>query len=250
MAMHLDESLVAEYAERRFGYGSFDAPVWFVGMEEGGGGSLDEVCLRLDTWARLGSQPLDDLREYHLALDHPTHFIEPIKLENTWKGLMRLLAGLRREEPTNEELRQYQAYRLGRHAGETCLIELLPLPSPGMKVWYYKEWTELPQLRSRRAYQAYYAPRRVRAIRQLIAQRRQSLVCFYGLTHLPWWRELVGVKFDEIVLPRNKRGYTGEDGGIVYLLVEHPVAFGVTSSYFAGAGEAAARLIAPDGAHS
>jgi len=246
VATRLDDALLAEYAERRFGYGSYDAPVWFVGMEEGGGGSLNEVRLRLETWAKLVSQPLDDLRDYHLALEFPKvicHFTEPISLQRTWAGLMRVLAGLRHETPTNGHLRQYQADQLGRHGAETCLLELLPLPSPGATVWHYDTWSGLPQLESRRAYEAYYAPRRVGALRQLIALHRPALVCFYGLTHATWWRQIAGVELREVALPPNKGGFVGQDGDIVYLLLQHPVAFGVTNSYFSSAGAHVSELV-------
>jgi hypothetical protein len=35
------------------GYGNLGAKYWFIGLEEGGGTSLDEVRLRLKTWDEL-----------------------------------------------------------------------------------------------------------------------------------------------------------------------------------------------------
>jgi len=251
MATLLDDRLVAEYTERRFGYGSLRAPVWFVGMEEGGGGNLDEVRLRLGTWARLGSQPLDDLRDYHLALGFPEvrrHFVEPVKLQRTWTSLIRVLAGLWQQPLTNDQLRWYQAHRLGRYDGTACLLELLPLPSPGVAVWQYGAWSELPQLGNRQGYTAHFAPRRSRALRELVAHHRPALVCFYGLTHRAWWQEVAKANLDEVALSPARRGYVGARDGTACMLVEHPVAHGIPSEYFVGAGEAVRPLIASDGA--
>lgn len=219
MATRLDDRLVAEYAERRFGYGSFDAPVWSVGMEEDGGGSLDEVRLRLETWARLGSQPLDDLRDYHLALGFSEvrrYFVEPVKLQRTWTCLIRVLAGLWQQPLTNDLVRRYQAHRLGRHDGTACLLELLPLPSPGTAVWHYGAWSQLPELESRQAYAAHFAPRRARALHELLAQHRPALVCFYSLTHRARWQEIANADLEEVALPAGRRGYIGTRNGTAY----------------------------------
>ncbi len=246
VATLLDDELLAEYAECRLGYGSLDAPVWFVGMEEGGGGDLAEVRLRLQTWAKLNRQPLDDLRAYHLALGFPSvraYFTEQVRLQRTWSSLLRVLAGTKQQERTTDQLRQEQAHRLGRHGGETCLLELLPLPSPGSATWNYSAWSTLQRLASRSTYEAHYAPRRVDALRRLITQHQPALVCFYGLTHAAWWRQVVGGDLREISLPTNRRGFVGQSGATAYLLIEHPVAFGVTNNYFGSAGQAASTMI-------
>ena len=56
---HLDESLVLDFCEVFFGYGSFKAPIWLVGMEEGGGESAEEIQRRLQIWDQRGRQNLE-----------------------------------------------------------------------------------------------------------------------------------------------------------------------------------------------
>jgi hypothetical protein len=37
----LDDTLLARYAETFCGYGRYDAPYWFVGLEEGSDGTVE-----------------------------------------------------------------------------------------------------------------------------------------------------------------------------------------------------------------
>jgi hypothetical protein len=54
-------------AEHWFGYGSWDAPYWFVGMEPGG----DDDHASYDTWLALDPKMdgLIDCREHHVERD-------------------------------------------------------------------------------------------------------------------------------------------------------------------------------------
>ena len=60
-----NETLLSEYMEQCFGYGNLDGDYWFVGMEEGGGNSFEEVNRRIRSWAERGKRELEDLFEYH-----------------------------------------------------------------------------------------------------------------------------------------------------------------------------------------
>ncbi len=45
------------------GYGNLAAPIWFIGMEEGGGADVAELQRRVDAWRTRGSRTLEDLAE-------------------------------------------------------------------------------------------------------------------------------------------------------------------------------------------
>jgi hypothetical protein len=49
----IDTGRLNDFMHRFYGYGSWDAPLWFVGMEEGGGSTIDEIELRLKSLGRL-----------------------------------------------------------------------------------------------------------------------------------------------------------------------------------------------------
>jgi hypothetical protein len=54
MLEHLNDEVLSAYAVGFYGYGSSAAPYWFIGMEEGGGDSIDEIKIRSDTTSEAG----------------------------------------------------------------------------------------------------------------------------------------------------------------------------------------------------
>ena len=90
------------------GYGSADASVWFLGMEEAGGG---EDNLR----ARLTFNSIEDLREAHLKLGlRQFHDFKRPRIQRTWRGMSYVMLRLNQEEPSRETIRKYQSTQLGR----------------------------------------------------------------------------------------------------------------------------------------
>jgi len=176
------------FIERFFGYGTWSAPVWFIGMEEGGGSSLAEVETRIGTWQARGANELEDLAEFHRAIGVTRHFGERPALQSTWAKLIRVLFGLRGESADTERVRR----QLGRQGSETALVELLPLPSPSTSHWLYRDISDISYLASRESYREHVAPLRVRRLRERIAQHRPQVVIFYGLAYRDWWSRIEG----------------------------------------------------------
>jgi hypothetical protein len=46
--------MIEAYCKQFFGYGRWDAPVWFVGLEEAGAGTPEELQVRLAAWDQCG----------------------------------------------------------------------------------------------------------------------------------------------------------------------------------------------------
>jgi hypothetical protein len=96
------------------GYGARNAPVVFIGMEE-------------------GADPNEDLRSglARRSLFGPIVELTPqVRTRRTWRTMCDLM--LRREgnsAPALADRRSYQCERLGRATGETLLTELMPYPS-------------------------------------------------------------------------------------------------------------------------
>jgi predicted RNase H-like nuclease len=78
----IDETRLNDFMHRFYGYGSWDAPLWFVGMEEGGGNTLEELELRLKAWD--GSDDLADLKDFHAHLGGTNWFSSRPKIQSTW----------------------------------------------------------------------------------------------------------------------------------------------------------------------
>jgi hypothetical protein len=219
MSVMLDDDLLASYANSFYGYGRYEAPYWFIGLEEGSDGSVEEIQRRLVVWREGGCQELEDAWDYHVRIgaEHLTR--ERPKLQSTWKQLCRIVLVGTGQPSDTESLRHYQKHHLGRRDGATCLLELLPLPSRNTGEWQYWKASRLSHLASRRAAQQYYAPRRVLHLRQRIAQYRPAVVVFYGATNRTWWTEIAGVPFERV---GDAALYSATAQDTLYLITTHP----------------------------
>jgi hypothetical protein len=74
-----------------FGYGRWDAPYWFVGMEPGGADDTKSY----EAWRALGRGELIDCRKHHLSSTDPEwtrwHLKERPPTQATWRRLIQLL---------------------------------------------------------------------------------------------------------------------------------------------------------------
>lgn len=130
----LDSALLRDFIDTFNGYGDYHAPHWLVGMEEGGGGSLAEITRRLTKWHNQGRGALLDLMPQHADGDLSNFASGPAKLQATWSQLIRVVLAIEGKPADKEAVRLYQQTQLGRFGGDTCLIELMPLPSPSTGV--------------------------------------------------------------------------------------------------------------------
>ena len=146
----LDGVVLTQFCKQFFGYGEATAPVWFIGMEEGGAGNEQEIANRLFTWAGEVHQApmLADLREFHIDFGDDSRFVEGAPIQSTWRLLMLVMLKLQGqidnatgEVEARELIRQYQIHEFGRIGSGTAILELMPLPSRSVKDWPYGEWT-------------------------------------------------------------------------------------------------------------
>src|SRR5260370_42148912 len=92
--MGFDDAILWEYMTGFYGYGDYCADCWLVGMEEGGGSTVDEIARRLDTWRNGGRSELADLVNFHNEADLGDWVRPNPPWQRTWAGLIRfLLAG-------------------------------------------------------------------------------------------------------------------------------------------------------------
>ncbi len=157
-----------QFVESKFGYGTWEAPYWFVGPEEGGGANCVELADRLIAWNGLSSGDrhyagLLNLREYCGAIDEMQFFGNNAISQPTWIKLLSLLgqpyphqgppqwfnheipAGWEQEDLNNWAL-LYQREFLGQpdmempgrsHGSRIALLNISPLPSPNMDMWLW-----------------------------------------------------------------------------------------------------------------
>jgi hypothetical protein len=228
MTERFDDALLDEFAHNFYGYGNYNGRYWFIGMEEGGGDSFAEVSQRLHTWADRGKRELEDVAEYHAAIGMTYLFGERPTLQRTWAKLIRILLSQDGAVPTTEQVREYQRTALGRPEGDTCLVELLPLPSPSTSHWLYAVHSQLAYLASRELYkQAFLAPRMAH-LKRRIDECKPSAVIFYSLVYRNYWREIARGDFSL----ESDGIYTSRGESSLFVMTRHPAAKGVTSEYF------------------
>lgn len=240
MSTKLDDSVLETFMSTFYGYGDFGswvAPsIWFVGIEESGGTSLAEVRRRLDLWMARGGESLEDLREFHLALGQNPYFEAPLNLQPTWGKLIRLFYALSRPDTpaTLDEVKRYQSETFGRRGGETCLLELFPLPSPSLRTWLYPKFTKLEYLESRSIYAETIGAVRAAHLSRQIRTFRPRVVIFYGLAAAQWWANIAMKTFQPD--PDLESLWTARSEHTLYAITRHPVSRGATNDYFHQAG--------------
>jgi hypothetical protein len=216
-----NDDLIRAYAANFLGYGTWAAPFWFVGMEEGGGQSLTEFARRVRAWIDEGQPELLDLASHEKRISG-TASRSRASLQRTWARLIRALhvaQGV--DDPSRDTLREYQQTRLGRSDGEAALLELLPFPSANTRDWLYGE-LGIPEYATRKKYRETLRPSRVERIIERIRQRQPRVAVFYGNSR--YWRDRLSLQ------PLAMNIHHGQAGETLLIATHHPTAYGTTNA--------------------
>ncbi len=235
-----DDQLLGEFVQNFYGYGNYRGQFWFIGMEEGGGNSFPEINARLTAWENRGRNELEDVAEYHNDIGVMDWFNDKPRLQPTWNKLIRILLSSSGQIPTTEQVRKYQQTLLGRPDGNTCLLELLPLPSPSIGQWLYAKHSKLPHLKNRETYRQECIASRITHLQGRINQYQPKGVIFYSLSYQEYWKKIADVYFYE----DSERIYFGRNESTLFVITKHPAAKGITSEYFHQVGQLIATSLA------
>jgi len=170
----LDKPVLEHFMQDFFGYGDLTAPLWFIGMGEGGGNTIESLQMRLAAWREGGGKTLEDMAHYHRRIGSGELFdaAKP-RFQSKWAKLCRTYLEVRQRPCDTESTRMFQRNVLGREASGTCLMELMPLPSPGLSTWSYDVWSDIDYLRSRNLYMSEVLPKRG-AVPKKVDLRKQA----------------------------------------------------------------------------
>jgi len=232
--MHLDDSLLDRFIHTFYGSGTYSGKYWFIGLEEGGGSSFDEVSKRISIWQELGKQELNDIAEFHLQINMPEYFTDPVKIQKTWGQIARIILSSQGKSVTLSDIKVYQRDMLGRKSKETCLLELLPLQSPNLSTWHYDQWSGLEILKNRAAYNKFCLPWRCVHIRSQILSYRPRVVVFYSYSYRNLWEQIAG---PDVTFTEQSNMWIGESNGTLFLIMKHPAMRGIKNSYFESIGK-------------
>ena len=225
--------MVEAYCKQFFGYGRWDAPVWFVGLEEAGAGTPEELQTRLTAWDQRGRRDLEDAPAFYPASGQHQWHGPDATLQRTWRQLIRLLL-LARGEPVSEQaLLEYQTQTLGAFSGQVCLTELSPLPAPSHRQWPYAAHEALPAwMQTREQFAQTVAAARIATLREKIALHHPRAVIFYFWKPRHSAEAVAGGEFRPLI-PEQLLGL--ERNGTAYFITGHP-AGNYPDTYFDGLG--------------
>jgi len=174
--------------EQFVGYGRLDAPVVFIGMEEG---LADEAGLENDLLLRSRFSPVMDLKKAHEGIvDGDSLFSESPRRQPTWRVMADLMLHYEGKtfsdaEERSSARRAYRAQRLGRADGDSLLTELLPYPHRNVGSWLYRE-----RFDDREAYVAKMLPKRLSLLDGVLADLPRNAVICYGRADWPYFKRL------------------------------------------------------------
>ena len=188
-----------DYADKFYGFGTWNAKIWFVGIEEAGGWEEQDVMDRLHAWEQGGKMELENASTFYPASGNNWWHGHESQHQETWGELIRMLLLARGESDTDEAILNYQRNVLGRADGETCLAELLPLPSPSIKEWRYRNWSKFHWLESREKYYAHLLVTRAAELARKIKSKPPSVVIFYGSSFHRTWSCVAGANWTQAI---------------------------------------------------
>ncbi|MDT7542614.1 MAG: hypothetical protein QOE33_2518 [Acidobacteriota bacterium] len=162
-------------------------------MEEGGKATYSEVVRQIELWDKWGQKELIDVIKYAHEMGIYQWYGEKPKLQPTWRNLIRVFLTAEGQFSDNETMRHYQKTSWRTQSGETCLMELLPLPSPDATSWLYGEISTLPYLKNRETYEKYIVGSRIAHLKDRITHYKPKAVIFYGTSYDNHWKKVVGI---------------------------------------------------------
>ena len=87
----LNNATLTDFCATFAGYGHWRAPVWFVGIEEGGGRTESAVANHLGAWHNRGRKDLESAPEFFLASGKDAWHGDNAMAQTTWTQLIRML---------------------------------------------------------------------------------------------------------------------------------------------------------------
>lgn len=120
------------------GYGNIEAPLVFVGVEEG---LAKPEALHEDLLWRSTFKPIMDAKEAHEGIaDGPSLFSVKPRRQATWRVMTDVMLRFngetfRSKADRREQRKAYRPLALGRSVANSLLVELLPYPNKKKAAW-------------------------------------------------------------------------------------------------------------------
>ena len=192
MKTMLTIDLIENRINHFWGYGNLQSDIWFVGMEEGFHGSLEDLNNRFQ---KTKNKNVIDIKDDMIGVkDHIKWFNNNSNLQKTWHKLIFILLTLRSKENTAiDDLKHFQRNEFARLNSDHCSLEFMPLPSKSVnpRDWMYKQFG-VDYLKNRKEYTKKIMPLRISLFKKIISQYKPKIIIFYSLSYLDKWKEIIG----------------------------------------------------------
>jgi hypothetical protein len=186
------DRLLRNYMNRFFGYGSWNAPYWFIGIEEADCG--EPITDRLERWRRRDCSDLEDFAQFHENTQHCRFIGKKPAYQRTWGSLVKIFLSFKGVDWDKATVLDFQGNTFARRNKEVAAIDLFPLPSRSVNHWSYRtQFANVPFLKSRELYEHTLFPRRQRVLNRRIQQYKPKLVVFYSKTYSDLAEGVAGV---------------------------------------------------------
>jgi hypothetical protein len=229
-------SLLEAYIWTRFGYGRYDADLWFIGIEEGGGG-LTEFETGVNVWNNRGRPEIDDVRSYHEQSGMSGFFSDPPVFQKTWDGLIRVSMSSQGLNCSRRSVQEYQMERFAQSKGFEAALELYPLPAKSVKAWVYAEYASQPGLKfldRKSTYRRSVGDKRGESLRERLMRFNPKVVVFYGVTYRKQFEMIAGGSFEQTLIDNV---FILQSAATLSVLVLHPADFRSSQNYFSRIGD-------------
>lgn len=220
MQDELELDVIKNMIENFFGHGNIKSKIWFIGMEEGGNRSQDELKIKFNDW---DGNPTMEMGKVRNGVRSKWFRGEKPPLQRTWRVLIIILLKIRGEKDvSNDKIRYVQRDKLGRFDSDHCLLELMPLPCKSVKEsdWNY-QWLGYP---NRKYYINKVMPNRIKRLRRLIKINKPKLIIFYSKSYLSTWEDIINKNIQKI-----EDTYYSCNKNTLFFIIPHPTARGVTN---------------------
>jgi hypothetical protein len=246
------------------GYGNPKGRWWFIGKEEGGGNSMEEVQARIEQWHQRQQHNAENLQTFSRAVGHGLNrwFCPDLgpPIQRTWGPLIRaMLNAMEHQPPEDAQITDYQEHNWGSNAGNTFLSEVLPLPAsrghwdyPCRSWWLNEDVPDFAQ--SRKAAFAASNAARGAIIGQFVQENRAQtkVIIVYGRsphhqwlfnTLLPQPHPLLNfINHAQYGPPINIAINIPNNANVMLVHTAHPTANGATNEYWNLVGQTIAQL--------
>ena len=221
-----------QYIEHFYGYGNLNSSSWFIGLEEGGEGTVDDLLKRVSIWNSYRTTTVC-LKEFHEKLGIDSHFREAPKLQPYWAKIIKILLTIEGKDSTEENTRNYQREYLGRLNSNHALLELGAIPCKNIKNWGYSN-IEYEILASKEKYLNFVLNNRNKTLKSLIEKHKPKNIFFMGKSadYVAQWLNIHETEYQEI-----ENFLFSQDAGTNFYICNHPNSHGITNDYFIKIGQ-------------